>query len=496
MGIPSTTQIYNANKYTALTEQFNDRISLVEELAEEPMPYDRKIVLAQCLKNTSEAIKMLEATDAGATAGFKHFALDIVTAVIPNLVANEIVSIQPIENEVGVINYIRYLYGNTKGRAKAGDEFASGILYTGSDEYYSSQEIVGEGATVNAAAGTVTGTLAWSPIIKGSVKVPVTIKKDGATTTAFVVDTPKDGTFKIVDATGAALDAALIGDCSINYESGSFSVKVGTGVTLSEDTAGTVDYSYDNKSIGDGAIGTNALKVPEVNIKIDTMPVICQSRKLKALYAFDAAYKLSKEYGTDINALLNSQIASEIAHEIDGELMNDLLNGAGLTNDTWNATRPEGISLRDHFDSFRTALITGSNKIFGATKRAQANFVIVGLNVATVLESMTQFVASGARNVIGPHISGTIGDIMVIKNPYFPANEYVLGYKGMSLFDAGMYYCPYMPVTTTQLLMGDDFVGRRGWATSYAKKMVQPLLYCKGEITNLPYSNSGESVTP
>ena len=51
-----------------------------------------------------------------------------------------------------------------------------------------------------------------------------------------------------------------------------------------------------------------------------------------------------------------------------------------------------------------------------------------------------------------------------------------------------------MPVLTTQLVMLDDFVGRRGWATSYAKKMVQPRLYCRGEITELPYSNSGEVV--
>ena len=44
------------------------------------------------------------------------------------------------------------------------------------------------------------------------------------------------------------------------------------------------------------------------------------------------------------------------------------------------------------------------------------------------------------------------------------------------------FYCPYQPITTTSTIMLDDFVGRRGWATSYAKKMVQPMLYCRGEI--------------
>lgn len=476
-------------KVDSLIENWNERISLVEEVNEGDLPYERKVVLAQCLENTQQAINMMEATDAGSTDGFKRFALDLVTAIVPNLVANDIVSVQPIDNEVGVINYIRYLYGNTKGQAVQGEEFASGILYTGSDPYYSSQEVVGEGLTVGAdkaTAGKVTGTLAWKPIIKGSVKIPIQYKATDSSASAigYVVDTDKDGTLKLVDAaTGKNIDNVL-GTSTINYNSGAVSITMDTNASLEANSTTLANYSYDNKSVGDGAIGKNALTVPEVDIKIETMPVICQARKIKALYAFDAAFKLQKEYGTDINALLNSQIASEIAHEIDGEIMNDLYTGAGLVNGAWDKTRPEGISLRDHYDSFNTTLIEGSNKIFGATKRAVANFIIVGLDVATVIESMGSFVPSGARNVIGPHVSGTIGNMTVIKNPYFPPKGYVMGYKGISLFDAGYFYCPYMPVTTTQLVMLDDFVGRRGWATSYAKKMVQPLLYCRGEITD------------
>ena len=117
--------------------------------------------------------------------------------------------------------------------------------------------------------------------------------------------------------------------------------------------------------------------------------------------------------------------------------MNDLLYSAGLVNETWNETRPEGISLREHYDSFRRTITNGSNLIFSATKRAMANFIIVGIDVATVIETTTQFISSGSKNIIGPHISGTIGNITVIKNPYFPPNQYVLGYKGTNLFDAG-----------------------------------------------------------
>ena len=64
-----------------LVEKWNDRLDLVESVAGEALPYDKKVVLAQCLENTQDAIKMTEATDYRDVNGFKMFALDIVTAV-------------------------------------------------------------------------------------------------------------------------------------------------------------------------------------------------------------------------------------------------------------------------------------------------------------------------------------------------------------------------------------------------------------------------------
>lgn len=74
----------------------------------------------------------------------------------------------------------------------------------------------------------------------------------------------------------------------MEYTSGNLKVVFASGATLLEDSSTLVDYRYDNRQVGDGAIGTNQLQVPEVSIRIDSMPVVCQSRKLKALYAFDA----------------------------------------------------------------------------------------------------------------------------------------------------------------------------------------------------------------
>lgn len=78
--VPDTHQVYN--KIDTLVESWHERISLVEEVAEEQLSYDKQIVLAQCLENTRQAIHAInESTDAGATDGFKHFALDLVTAI-------------------------------------------------------------------------------------------------------------------------------------------------------------------------------------------------------------------------------------------------------------------------------------------------------------------------------------------------------------------------------------------------------------------------------
>ena len=68
--------------------------------------------------------------------------------------------------------------------------------------------------------------------------------------------------------------------------------------------------------------------------------------------------------------------------------------------------------------------------------------MVCGLEVASVIEVMRGFTASG-NTAVGPHLLGTLNGIKVFVNPDYPAKEYVLGYKGNNMFDAGAFYCPY-----------------------------------------------------
>ena len=123
--------------------------------------------------------------------------------------------------------------------------------------------------------------------------------------------------------------------------------------------------------------------------------------------------------------------------------------------------------------------------MFEVTRRCQPTFLVVGRLGADALDSIgaPRFQAVGNAGGTGAFFAGMLdGRIRVYKNPYFRAEQYLLGYRGDTLIDAGYVYAPYLPIMTTNLLMMEDFVGRRGYATSYAKKMLQPQLYIKGTI--------------
>lgn len=440
-------------KTAMLIKKWDKRIRATESVIG-PMNIERKAALAMSLDNTNQRLRLAEATQPGHIGQYKRYALDIVNAVVPNLIAYDICSVQPVDNRVGMINYISYEYGRAKGQAQKDQMFASSINMGQSDQFYSASEVDLE--VVGAEGATKISTnLQWTPILPGTVAFTC----DGGT----VVGTD-DGNGNI---TGDGITAG-----TIDYTTGQLEL---TLAKASSDEP-NVSYSYNNEDVP-------LNNVPEVNLRITSLPVVCKSRKMKAVYAFDAAYELEKEYGQDIDSLLATEVAGEIAHEIDMELANDIFKMANAGSPiTWSKIQPVGVNNIDHYDSFYTKLVEGANTIFGATRKVQPNFMVCGLEVASVVQVMRNFTPSGVQ-AIGPHYLGTLGQFKVFVSPDYAANQFVLGYKGGSFMDAGMFYCPYMPIVSTDLLMTDDFAGRKGWATMYAKKMVNNKMYLKGYIT-------------
>jgi len=356
-----------------------------------------------------------------------------------------------------MINYIKYIYGSEKGNIPRGGDISSPMAHH-RNEYTYSSEVVEEENFGGEGNDDFTGndgvTLAYTPIRPGTVSFTV------------------GGVNFTDDGDGNLVGTGLASSGTINYETG-FAEFVLSNVAGSDVT---VSYEFN--------LEYAPSTIPQVDIKIESLPVIARSRKLRALYAFDAAFDLRRSYGGDIDTLLSSQIAAEIAHEIDAELCDALRTQAGLPGFSFNKSPRVGIAVVDHYDSFYNVLVEVSNSMFQSTRRATGNFLIVGTGAASVVETMRSFRADNVTSPVGPHKIGTLGPFTVYKNPYYPANDVVMGFRGGSYFEAGYFYCPYMPVITTDLIMLDDFKGRRGWATSYAKKMVNNQLYATGQIIN------------
>ena len=290
------------------------------------------------------------------------------------------------------INILEYQYGSDKGQAKEGQVFSSPLAYNGMNPSYSSSYIDGE--TVDAATDTY--TLKWQPAVANTVVV-----RDGATGAV------KEGITTSTDDNG---NLVLNGKLAEGDQ---------------------IFYRYNNEQV----------PVDSAKIKLDirSLPVETRSRKLSAIWSFDAQYELTKEYGQDLQQLLAVQATAEIAQEIDTEIILDLYRAANAGPEiVWSRMQPVGVSLTEHYDSFGAKIVEGSNQIFAATKRAHANFLVGGINVASVLQVMRNFTASEDLTAIGPHYIGTISGIRCYVSPNLDPDSFVLGYKGPSMIDAGL----------------------------------------------------------
>lgn len=419
----------------------------------------------QLLENTNSQLevckdRLFEGTQPVDIGPFRRYAFDIITATMPNLIAEEVCSVQSLQQKLGQIFYLEYRYGTSKGGVTSGDVMLSPFTNSPGYSTYASESVTNE--LTGIAVANQAGNLAFVPVRPGTVRFNV----DGE----FVVD---DGA-NVLTGTGA-----LVGiNGTIDYVTGEYDF------TLGGAPAGDVSVDYDTD------FETAPVNAPEVDLRVVELPIMARPRKLRTLYSFDAAYDLKVSQGIDIDEAMLMAVSGELKHETDGEILRDMYTQAGLTS-TWNATYPPAgadvyISRREFNENFISEIMNASNQIFQRTRRAVGNFLIVGSNVATLLETVGEprYKPSGVKNPVGPHFAGTLdGRIKVYKNPFYGPMEYLLGYKGELAWDTGFVYAPYLPLFMSNVLMLDDFVGRRGFATSYGKRMVNNNLYVRGLVT-------------
>ena len=416
---------------------------------------------ATLLENTYQyAARMDETTRAVNLGTFVDYGFDVISATIPNLIAHDIVSVQPMNAKHGAIFYLRYLYGNNKGTIAAGTEMNSPFTGANGATNFSNDTIDGESVgTGDASEQNFSTTLAYTPIRKGSVSITA-------------------GSIIAIDDGNGGITGTGVTSGTIDYETGAITVQFTAAPALDTPVLAQYRYNMDLTTVG----------FSQVDLDLASVSLEAFPRKLRARWLLDAGFELQKMKGIDAETELVTAMSNEIKFEIDGELLKELYLKAAHTGFTWDCKNPKSsLSYQEYKRTIIDLFTEMSNKIFTSTKRVGANFIVAGVNVCNIIETLEEFKADslGVKQINGPHKIGVLSNKWTVyKNPFYNDDTFVLGYKGSSWLDAGFVYAPYMPLYATPTQVLDDFIFRKGLATSYGQIMLNNKLYAKGSITN------------
>jgi hypothetical protein len=246
--------------------------------------------------------------------------------------------------------------------------------------------------------------------------------------------------------------------------------------------------------------------IPEVNLELRSEPIVAKTRKLKAVWTPELAQDLNAYHSVDAEAELTALLSEYVSMEIDLEILDMLINNAPAINkERWSAKLNREIikvgastyNIVDQttagsggyytkatwYQTLGNKIQKVSNKIHQLTLRGGANFMVVGPDVATILESIPGFVVNtdgdSAKFAMGVSRVGSFASrFQVYKNPYMQENLILLGFRGNNFLETGAVYSPYIPLIQTPLVYDPvNFTPRRGVMTRYAKKIVRPEFY-------------------
>ena len=382
----------------------------------------RRAVTATILENQERAQKednafMTEAAPANNTAGTSNWdpiLISLVRRAMPNLIAYDIAGVQPMTGPTGLIFAMRSRYTSATG---------SEALFDEADTEFSSRN----------AAGTSTAG-----------------------------QTP--------DAAQAGANPAILNDSP----AGAYNKFEGMTTATAE-------------ALGDSS--NNAFA--EMAFSIEKTTVTARSRALKAEYTMELAQDLKAIHGLDAETELANILSAEILAEINREVVRSVYinaeKGASANTGTVNTTT-EGIFDLDtdsngrwsveRFKGLMFQVEREANVIAQRTRRGKGNMIICSSDVASALQmaGVLDYAPALNNNLnvddTGNTFAGVLnGRFKVYIDPYSANNTakhyFVVGYKGTSPYDAGMFYCPYVPLQMVRAVGQDTFQPKIGFKTRY-----------------------------
>ena len=360
----------------------------------------------------------------GNIGSFDPVLISLVRRAMPNLIAYDIAGVQPMSGPTGLIFAMKSKY-STQGGTEA--------LFNEADTDFSG-----------------TGTHQAEPTGLG-----------GATD---------------ADTDGSIADTAA-GDITNTF---------GTGLATSAAERLGVGES------GDGSFG-------EMAFSIEKSTVTAKSRALKAEYTMELAQDLKAVHGLDAEGELANILSAEILAEINREVVRTILTkakiGALQTSTAVSGifdvnTDSDGRWMVERFKGLIMQIERECNVIAKETRRGKGNFIICSSDVASALAAagMLDYTPALSTNLnvddTGNTFAGVLnGRVKVYIDPYATIDFVCVGYRGTNPYDAGMFYCPYVPLTMVKAVGENDFQPRMGFKTRYGM-VANPFVAADGTGTN------------
>ena len=347
--------------------------------------------------------------DTGGVAKWDPVLISLVRRAMPNLIAYDICGVQPMTGPTGLIFAMKSRYGSQAG---------SEALFNEADTDFGARDAAGGSGSPDAQAGNNPSTLN---------------------------DSPSVGTYT-----------------------------TGSGFT-----------TLQGETLGDGSD-----EFAEMAFSIDKVTVTAKSRALKAEYTMELAQDLKAIHGLDAETELANILSSEILAEINREVVRTIYSHAktGAAVNTTTAgifdldTDSNGRWSVEKFKGLLFQLERDANAIGQQTRRGKGNLIICSADVASALamSGVLDYAPALSTNLnvddTGNTFAGVLnGKFKVYVDPYaanIDAKQfYVVGYKGTSPYDAGLFYCPYVPLQMVRAVGQNSFQPKIGFKTRYG--MVQ-----------------------
>jgi len=298
------------------------------------------------------------------------------------------------------------------------------------------------------------------------------------------------------------------GNTALNYLSASYAI--GPTLNVEDGSGSTLTIPSFESDFG----ATPSPVIPEIDIKVESIAVTAATRKLRARWSPELAQDLNAYHSLDAEVELTQILSEQVALEIDREILNDLLSEAQGANLYWSRAPGKFLNketgaevklndslsagprftgtVREWYETLVESVIDVANTIHRKTLRGSANFVVTSPDVCTMFEASVMYRPSLSLDSegqvsspfsLGAEKVGTLSNrFTVYKDPYFPRNKILVGYKGGSYLETGYVYAPYVPLIVTPTIFApEDFTPRKGVMTRYGKKMVRADFY--GTVT-------------